>query len=155
MNDTNERSATGMRAGAVRRGVFALVSCVGLATLTLGGCSDGRSVEAFCGVVGEHRDDYIAGMSAAAGSEDVLLGLLGAAGQIGSLKTMWIDLADVAPSEISSDVEVTRDAWNELESAALSGDFLTVFSLAVTNSVPMDNVNNYVAENCGEEYRMY
>jgi hypothetical protein len=129
---------------------------VGVAMLLLlplsacGGSSSKRSVEAYCDTVAKRRDRYLSAMDAANGSGG-LGGLLGGFAAIGDIKTMWVDLAKVAPDEIQTDTEAVRDSWEETEDAAKSGDYISVISNAIINSSAAERVNDYITDNCGAE----
>lgn len=129
-----------------------LIAAIVLA-LTLSACGSGtaRSVEAYCDTVAQHRDRYLSAMDAATSSGG-LDGLLGGVSAIGDINNMWSDLAGVAPDEIRSDTEAVKEAWEESEEAASSGDIFGMFTSAFTNLGPTERVNTYIAENCGAEY---
>lgn len=117
--------------------------------LTLAGCAPARSVEAFCDTIGSHRDRYVTSMQAAAEGGDALGGLLGAIAAIGDLKTMWIELAKVAPLDIATDVEAVRDLWIAQEDAAARQDWLAIASNALLNAAAVARVERYVTQQCG------
>lgn len=126
-----------------------------LLAVTLTGCSSaGGSVEEFCGVVADHKTEYVDAMGAA-GTSDLFSGLVGAVSAIGNLKVMWADLADAAPAEIRSEVEAVESAWADMESAAASGDIAGALTGSLLNMKPIESVDAYVVENCGPEYKMF
>lgn len=128
--------------------VAALVSgCTGIAP---SGPSEG-SVEAYCAVVEKHKDRYLSAM-AATNSTDGLVNLLVAAGAIGDLKSMWTELAKVAPDDIKTDTETMKEAWDNAQEAAQNRDVFGALFNAVSNTGPGGRVNAYIATRCGSEY---
>lgn len=126
-----------------------IVAFIALTTLIIGltACgseASGRSVEAYCNTMVKHRDRYLTAM----GNTNDLSGLIGAAGAIGDLKSMWNELADAAPNEIRSDTEAVRDSWEKAEEAATSGDFMALFGNAMFNSAAIERVDAYMIDNC-------
>lgn len=117
-----------------------------LLMVALAGCGNSteRSVEAYCNTMVKHRDRYLTAMD----NTGDLSGLIGAAGAIGDLKTMWDEMAAVAPSEIRADTEAVRDSWKKAEEAAISGDFMGLFGNAMFNSAPIERVDAYIIDNC-------
>lgn len=103
-----------------------------------------RSVEAYCTTMVKHRDQYLTAMN----NTGDLMGLIGAAGAIGDLKNMWVELAKVAPREIQTDTESVRDSWIKLEDAAIEGDYRTLLGTALFNSASLDRVDQYMIDNC-------
>ncbi|KIS27846.1 hypothetical protein TV39_08960 [Arthrobacter sp. SPG23] len=71
---------------------------------------------------------------------------------VGDLKLMWTDIAAVAPPEIKSDADATRDAWSNAESAGVSGNKIEAVGNALLNSGSITRVNAYIAAQCGAEY---
>lgn len=122
-----------------------------MTSLSACGGASARSVTAYCDTVAKHRDRYLAAMDEASSSGG-LEGLLTGVGAIGDIKTMWVDLAKVAPDEIQTDTEAVRDAWKDTEDAANSGNYIGIFTSAFSNSGPAERVNDYIVENCGAEY---
>ena len=120
--------------------------------LTLAGCAPARSVEAFCGTIAEHRDRYLASMSSAGNGDDPLASLLAVLAAVGDLKAMWVELAEVAPEEISADAEAVRDLWIAQEEAAVRQDWVAIVSNALLNAAAVARVEQYVTEQCGAEY---
>lgn len=123
---------------------------------SLAGCSgDSGSVEAFCGVIAEHKTDYVDAMKTATDAADPVSGLLGAISAMGNLTVMWAELAEAAPADIRAEVETVSDSWADTQDAAASGDFLGAVSGTLLNSQPMESVDAYVVENCGPEFKMF
>ncbi|MBT8162582.1 MULTISPECIES: hypothetical protein [Arthrobacter] len=130
------------------RGLAAAGIVVGLVMTT--GCSSPRSVQAYCAAMEKHKSLYLSAMNVDPNSKNPLDGLLNAASAIGDLKSMWKDMADVAPEEIRSDTESVRDAWAKQEDAAVSGDWKAVIGGAIVNAGPMSRVDAYVKQHCGQ-----
>lgn len=142
----------GHRGDLVKRVLFTALSV--LLVLLSAGCGGGasaRSAEAYCDTVGKHRDRYLSAMDAAS-SAGGLSGLLGGVAAIGDIKNMWVDLAKVAPDEIQTDTEAVRDSWKASEEASRKGDYLGVFTTALSNSAASQRVSDYITETCGAEY---
>lgn len=92
--------------------------------VAMSACGSGRSPEAFCGAMDNHKERYLAAMESAteslgSGSADgAIAGLAGGLAAISDLQAMWNELADVAPEEIRTDVELIRDEnQKQLDSA--------------------------------------
>lgn len=126
---------------------LSLVITAYMLMISVVGCGggSGRSIEAYCTTMAEHRDSYLASM----GNTEDLTGLLNAVGAIGDLKNMWKELAEVAPEEIRQDTEAVRDAWIKIEDAAVSGDNRTLFGQSLFNSAALERVDAYMIEHCG------
>lgn len=120
-------------------------------------CGSGRSTEAFCDTLNEHKDRYLSSMEAAGGAMedgDALAGLLGAASAIGDIAQMWSELAEVAPQEIQTDVEAIRDQWQKQDElagdtvsdplAGLASGLAGAFQIAG----PMQRVDQFAIDNC-------
>lgn len=105
----------------------------------------------FCGTLKRHKDRFEEAM-AAAQSTDALSGLVATAATLGDIKLMWSDLADVAPEEIRTDVRATRDAWKTSEALAGNADGLGSLANALFNANSAARVNEYIIEQCGDEY---
>lgn len=130
-----------------------------LGLLPLAACGDGRSPEAFCSTMETHRERYLEATDAALGEvqRGDGAGLLAGSAQmvvaLGDLQVMWKDLADVAPDDIRSDVEVIRDATEkQLEAAGSGGDALSALTSGLmsglTNAGSYQRVDSYVREHC-------
>lgn len=128
----------------------ALTVAVAASAVMLTGCSAGRSIEAFCNTMEEHKEAYLEQMDAAQGAG--LGGLLTAVSAVGDLKTMWKELAEVAPEDIRSDVESVSETWQKQEDNAASGDWLASIATGLLNSGSMSRVDSYVRENCDGDY---
>jgi len=110
-------------------------------SLTACGGGTARSVQAYCNTVAKHRDRYLSAMDTA-NSAGGLGGLLGGVAAIGDIKSMWVDLAKIAPDEIQTDTEAVRDAWKQSEEASLKGDYLGAITAALTNGSATQRVND-------------
>lgn len=107
-----------------------------------------------------HKDRYLQATDAALGEvqrgDGAGLLLAGSAQMVtalGDLQVMWKDLAEVAPDDIRSDVEVIRDATEEqLEAAGSGGDTLSMLSSGLlsglTNAGSYQRVDAFVREHC-------
>ncbi|OOP59417.1 hypothetical protein BMF89_20490 [Arthrobacter sp. SRS-W-1-2016] len=96
----------------------------------------------------KHKELYLSAMNSDPNGKNPLGSLLNAASAIGDLKSMWKDMADVAPDEIRSDTESVRDAWAKQEDAAVSGDWKALVGGAIFNAGPMSRVDAYVRQHC-------
>lgn len=142
----------------VRSGSVAVLAVVTAVALT--GCAPARSAEAFCGTLEEHKARYTEAMAGAGelveqgGVEGVVGGLAQSVAAIGDLRTMWSELADVAPEEIRPDVETLRDAYAEQVEAAPgnASDPLSALGSAVMTGLltsgSTQRVDKYIAANC-------
>lgn len=119
-----------------------------LLVLTLTACSPSRSVKAYCDTVEAHKARYLAAMNDAS-STGSLAGLLEAGSAIGDLKSMWDDLAKVAPDDIQTDTETVRDAWDKASDDAGDRNFFGAAVVALSSAAAMQRVNDYIAKNCG------
>lgn len=121
------------------------------ATAFLSACSGtNRSVEAFCSTMDTHKTRYLEQMSAA--QSGGLGGLVTATSAVGDLKLMWRELADVAPSDIQTDTEAVRDAWEKQEDNAAQMDWKAAIATGLLNSGSMSRVDTYVRTNCDGDY---
>ncbi|WP_409048286.1 hypothetical protein AB2L57_05840 [Microbacterium sp. HA-8] len=131
--------------------VIAAVALVSTAAGCLTACSGStRSVEAFCSTMEEHKQAYLGQMEAAQGAG--IDGLLTAISAVGDLKLMWKELAEVAPSDIQTDVEAVSEAWQKQEDNAGAGNWMASITTALLNSGSMSRVDAYVRENCDGDY---
>lgn len=129
-----------------------------LLVLPLAACGDGRSPEAFCSTMETHKERYLAATDVALGNVERgdELGLLAGGAQmitaIGDLQVMWKDLAEVAPDDIRTDVEVIRDTTQEQLDAAKGGDPLAMLSSGLvtgfTSAGSYQRVDAFVREHC-------
>lgn len=117
-------------------------------------CAAPRSLEAYCGVIEEHKDRYLGAMSEVNAAADPLSGLAGMVSALGDLSRMWEEAADAAPEEIRTDVEAVRDAWAEQFDAAeqmadnpLAGLAAGLVS-GLANAGAVQRVDEYTALNC-------
>lgn len=130
---------------------IAAVALVSAAAACLTACSGStRSVEAFCSTMEEHKQAYLGQMEAAQGAG--IDGLLTAISAVGDLKLMWKELAEVAPSDIQTDVEAVSEAWQKQEDNAGAGNWMASITTALLNSGSMSRVDTYVRENCDGDY---
>ena len=88
----------------------------------LAACGDGRSVEAFCSTMDEHRTAFTSQMDTAMGQG--FGGLFTAGSAVGDLKHMWSDLSEVAPEDIRQDVESVAEVWTKQEENGSSGNWM-------------------------------
>lgn len=143
---TRKPASPSLRAGV---GLVVLsVLCQGCSVLGLG---SPRSVDKFCTVVESHEQRFTSSMDDA-NTNGGLGGLLQGVSAIGDLKQLWTDLAKVAPTEIQTDVEATRDAWLTSEQGAVSQNATSVVANALLNGAPAGRVNTYIGENCGWQH---
>lgn len=130
-----------------------------LSLVPLTACGGDRTPEAFCSTMETHKDRYLQATDAALGEvqRGDGAGLLAGSAQmvtaLGDLQVMWKDLAEVAPDDIRSDVEVIRDATEEqLEAAGSGGDTLSMLSSGLlsglTNAGSYQRVDAFVREHC-------
>lgn len=135
------------------RSLTALLAISAVA-LGLTGCSPGRSVEAYCGVISEHKDRYLTAMEEVNSTENLLTGVTGFVSALGDLSQMWEEAAKVAPEDIQTDVEAVRDAWNEQFEAAEKmadnplGGLASGIMNALTNAPAIERIDQYTKENC-------
>ncbi len=125
--------------------------------LVASACSGSRSVEAFCDRLHE-GERAVKAVAADAGAQDEpLLGLALLLGALGEYQGMVDDLADVAPSEIRSDMERARDSFRrqtELTSGARGLEALAFAAVGgfidgLSNRTAFENVDEFAAANCG------
>ncbi|MFT4189244.1 MAG: hypothetical protein QM621_11760 [Aeromicrobium sp.] len=107
---------------------------------------DKSPVEIFCDTHDEYKDRYLEAVEASR-SQGGLVGLLGTASAIGDLSLMWQELAEVAPGEISADVERVRDGWAAQEENAISGDLSAGLATAIFYSGSMGRIDLYIRQN--------
>lgn len=120
----------------------------GLLVLSVAACTPTRSVAAYCSTVQQHKQRYLAAMNNAS-SAGSLTGLLEAGTAIGDLKSMWDDLAKVAPADIQTDSETVRDAWDKANDDAGDRNFFGAAVVALSSAAAMERVNDYISEHCG------
>lgn len=130
-----------------------------LAAALVAGCGDARTPEAFCSTMETHQDRYLEATNAALGEVQrgdgagLLAGSAQMVSALGDLQVMWKDLAEVAPDDVRSDVEIIRDATaQQLEAAQAGGDALSMLSSGLlsglTNAGSYQRVDAYVREHC-------
>lgn len=140
------------------------IGAVGLALVLAGGllsgCSSGRSVDAYCGVLEKHKDRYVTAMAEAtdvmgAGSlEGLLGGMTQAISALGDLNTMWAEASKVAPEEIATDVEAVAETFEKQQELVQDmiddplGALVGGLSGGLTNAAAMQRVNDYTIDNC-------
>ena len=120
-------------------------------------CSEGRSVEAFCDRLHEGERDIKAVAAEAGAQDEPLLGLALLFGAVGEYQSMIEDLADVAPSEIRSDMERARDSFGRQAELASDARGLEDFAFAavsgfidgLSNRTAFENVDAFASANCG------
>lgn len=127
---------------------FSAAGLAGLLVLSVAACTPTRSVAAYCSTVQQHKQRYLAAMNNAS-SAGSLTGLLEAGSAIGDLKSMWDDLAKVAPADIQTDSETVRDAWDKANDDAGDRNFFGAAVVALSSAAAMERVNDYIAKNCG------
>jgi hypothetical protein len=102
-------------------GSRSIISALVILQVVLGGCGDGRSIEAFCGTVeteGQRLSDkYEARFSATDPEEDplgsLLFGLGSLAEGLGDAVVLYDRLEKVAPEEIRPEVAAVRDGLQQ------------------------------------------
>ena len=135
-----------MRSSGLR---VVLVSSV---VVTLVSCAPTRSPEAFCGVVDEYTEELQANVTSADGGLSEFLAVFE---NVGIFRNMLIDLAEVSPDEIRTDVEVVRDQYvqmiDEAGDAASDplGGIAGMLALALFNGQSYQRIDQYSQANCG------
>lgn len=135
----------------------AAIGLTSLALMALPGCGNERSVEAFCGVHDEYKARYLAAFEAfdpEASGPEVIANLLGIGSVIGDLANMWEKLAQVAPDDISAEVDSVSTGWQKMtdktsamaEHPMSAGISITTTALQISG--PMGRTDAYVRENC-------
>ncbi|CAN5160779.1 hypothetical protein BH11ACT4_BH11ACT4_24570 [soil metagenome] len=124
-----------------------IAAIAGIVSVGLVGCSSERSVEAFCGVLVDGRDQYFQATSAS--SSGTLGDLIDTASALADLQRMWNKLAEVAPEEIRGDAEAVRDAWKQQTDAAVDGNWAGAVVGAIANAGPIGRLDQYARNNCG------
>lgn len=154
--------ARSSRRGAICRALHGLAVVVaaaaGVSACGSGGGDGGdgassRSPEAYCEAFYSRaaplRDEY-----AAAGSADVVSGLLAGVTAPGRLATVFADMARHAPDDIVTDTEAVRDAFQKVQDAVAGSASKpleaiiegTVAGAAASDS--LDRVGKYLQEHC-------
>lgn len=134
---------------------------VALLTATLTACSPGRSVEAYCGVIAEHKERYLAAMGEVNAGDNPLAGMVGMVSALGDLNRMWEEAAKVAPEEIQADVEAVRDAWaSQFEAAERAasdplGGLASALMTGLQAAAATQRVDEYTAQNCPDVGGMF
>lgn len=136
-----------------RSAAVVAVAALGLVGLT--GCSgESRSVEAYCAVIAEHKDEYLAAMDLSldqigSGTEEGMLsGLFGANSALGGIKVMFQEMAEVAPKEIQVETENVVEAIEEGQSQVSDGNILGALSTVMNAAYSMEKVSDFVGQNC-------
>ena len=138
------------------RGAIVAIAAT-LACVLTAGCGAGRSVESFCSTMDEHKTRYLGAMgqaNQALEGGDLLGGGAQAVSALGDLQRMWEDLAKVAPSDITSDVEAIRDAAEQQLQAAQDaadnplGAIASGLTSGLMNAGSYTRVDAYVREHC-------
>lgn len=141
---------------------FMLSVTVISALLSLSGCGQSRSPEAFCHVYIDHKRDYLTKYSAAANSinndSDSFTALVGAvsmtAQSMGDLESMFDALDKVSPDSIEPDVAIIRDQLKQsidsMSGAATDplGTMLGSLMSGLAHQGSWQRVGTYVQENC-------
>lgn len=119
---------------------------VALPLAMLSGCSDGRSVAAYCEVHATYEERYQSSMSEAIETfEDDPFGAVAQGGTaLGDMANMWHALADVAPEEIRADTERVA----ELMDAQTGADLPTALQNYLKMQGPAQRVDAFIVENC-------
>lgn len=117
------------------------------AVLVLSGCAVKGSMEQYCETLASHRESYLQAMGAATDPSSAA-DVLGGVSAIGDLKSMWREMAEVAPEEIRSDTESVRDAWSKVEDSAARGDWGAALFAGLLNAGAMERVDAYVRQHC-------
>jgi hypothetical protein len=154
------------QAGSSRRHRPALVALVVLVAALTMACSSGpeRSAESFCRTLRAEKqrilDQLSEGSAAAEAQSDDLLGVMMGLGvtvqALEELRTYFHKLADVAPEEIRTEVELVRDEFDtQFENAGDAasdplGSLATSIFGSMAVSGQLDAVNSYAQEHCGE-----
>lgn len=129
-------------------------------TIAATACGPARSTEAYCATMEKHKERYLSAFEDANANLEsgdgaaALVGSAQAVAAIGDLRTMWRELADVAPSEIQGDVEqirdVTDDQFERAKEAlddplgAMAGNLLD----GVMSAGSYQRVDTFTRENC-------
>jgi len=129
-------------------------------------CSSGpeRSVESFCTTLRSEKERILAqidqGSAAAEAQSDELASGMMSLGvtlqALGELRTYFHELADVAPDEVRTEVEIIRDEVDKQFDTAGDAASNPLGSLAeavvsgFAMSGQMETVNNFAKDNCGE-----
>lgn len=124
----------------------ALPAVTALVLTMLTGCSDGRSVAAYCDVHATYEERYETSMSEAIEmfGDDPVGAVAQGGTAISDLANMWHELADVAPEEIRSDTE--RIA--ELMDAQVGADLPAVVQNYLMMQGPLQRVEAFIVDNC-------
>ena len=138
------------------------VACLLISSLA--GCSEGRSVEAFCSTYSEEKESYVEKYDKAsdaiksAGEEDPLAGLLGGtvmvAQSLGDTIIIFDKLDKVAPEDIEPDVAAVRDSLkSQLESVSDMasnplGALVGGLFQGLASGGSWQRVSDYLVENC-------
>lgn len=128
------------------------IGLVFLASLT--GCTT-RSIEAFCSELDEGMAELHARGADAESQENPFAGLAIVMGSLGEFQLLLERLADVAPSEVREDVEVTRDVTSrQLDVGSAASDPLGALIGGVGDSLvhqaSFERVDSFARQHCGQ-----
>lgn len=118
------------------------------------GCTT-RSIEAFCSELDAGMEELYARGAAAESQENPFAGFAIVFGSLGEFQLLLDRLADVAPSEIRADVEVTRDVVSrnlDIGSAAADplGALVGSMGDALIHQPSFDRVDRFARQHCGQ-----
>lgn len=143
-------SAAWRRAGRTAALVLSLL----LAVVALPGCSDGRSVAAYCRTFLQEGERFRASYAGTDADSDPVGALVKVLAAPQELALIFKKLQKVAPGEIEDDVEVLQKAFQKIaDDAAANGanpvqGVLEAVVLGATTKAPADRVDAYTAANC-------
>lgn len=125
-----------------------------LVVLALASCTT-RSIEAFCSELDEGMAELYARASDAEGQDNPFAGLAIVMGSLGEFQLLLNRLADVAPSEIREDVEVTRDVMSrQLDVGSAASDPLGALAGSLGDSfmhqASFERVDRFARQHCGQ-----
>lgn len=132
----------------------ALLVAVLLLVTSLVGCTT-RSTESFCSELDAGMEELYARGAAAERQENPFAGFAIVFGSLGEFQLLLDRLADVAPSEIRSDVEVTRDVMSRnLDIGSAASDPLGALVGSMGDSLmhqpSFDRVDQFARQHCSQ-----
>jgi hypothetical protein len=140
--------------------VIAFSVALALIPATLSGCGTGRSVQAYCNTMQNHKDQYLQAMADATkqvkkgSGAGIVGGLTESISALGDIQGMWDELVQVAPDDIRPDVESVRNtSAKELDNAKLAvrdpvAALGAALVIALINRGPIRRVDAYTRANC-------